>query len=394
MTDKKITVLQVVDSYYPAVDGVVNVVDNYSATLMQMGSKSLVLCPKYKSYDDSVFTYSVNRCASLRLGSFPPLPLPWLSARAIKELITKQKVEIIHAHSPVTLGKYAVRLARKRGIPVIATFHSKFKDDFRIYTGSKLLAEIATKFVVSFFNSVDEVWTVSNSAADVLRSYGYKGKIVIMRNPTDDYMRLPEDEQMLISRADQCFGKPEKGIRLLFVGQTIWQKNFKMILNTCAILKKRGVDFTLTVAGMGMHHNAIVKLAQELGVAQNVNLIGRVQDKSLLKGLYLRSDLLFFPSLYDTAGMVVQEAASCSKPSLLIEGSSAAEFVENMKSGFTCADHPQSGADIIEYLASHPELVEQVGKCAREHVVVDRIDMITAVKDRYIELASAGKSKS
>lgn len=386
MTDRKITVLQVVDSYYPAIDGVVNVVDNYSVSLNRMGDRSIVLCPRYKSFDDSVLPYEVHRCASLRLGSLPPLPTPAFSAKDINRLVKEQNVQMIHAHSPVTLASYAVKVARKQGIPVVATFHSKFKDDFKAYTGSDLLAEIGTRFVVRFFNSVDEVWTVSNSAAEVLRSYGYKGNITIMRNPTDDYMRLPEDEQELIKKANEVYGEPGEGIRLLFVGQTIWQKNLKMILNTCAELEKRGVKYHLTVAGMGMHYNAIVKFAQDIGVDKNINFIGRVQNKSLLKGIYLRSDLLFFPSLYDTAGMVVQEAASCRKPSLLIEDSSAAEFVEHMQSGFTCKNLPESGADIIELLSKDAELIKTVGENAKKHVVVDRIEMINSVKQRYLQL--------
>ena len=135
-----------------------------------------------------------------------------------------------------------------------------------------------------------------------------------------------------------------------------------------------------------MHYNAIVKFAQDIGVDKNINFIGRVQNKSLLKGIYLRSDLLFFPSLYDTAGMVVQEAASCRKPSLLIEDSSAAEFVEHMQSGFTCKNLPESGADIIELLSKDAELIKTVGENAKKHVVVDRIEMINSVKQRYLQL--------
>ena len=128
----------------------------------------------------------------------------------------------------------------------MATFHSKYYDDFYQTTGSKTLAELGTKYVVNLFAKCDQVWAVSSSTAQVLRDYGYKGPIEIMENGTD----LKEPDPAAAKEAEERFALGNLPV-LLFVGQMNWKKNIRRILEAVSVLVKEGRELRLVMAGQG-----------------------------------------------------------------------------------------------------------------------------------------------
>ena len=62
-------------------------------------------------------------------------------------------------------------------MPFIATFHSKYRDDFERSVHNKSIANLMVKRIVQFSESADEVWIPQASVEETIREYGYKGKI-------------------------------------------------------------------------------------------------------------------------------------------------------------------------------------------------------------------------
>ncbi len=58
------------------------------------------------------------------------------------------------------------------GIPLVATFHSKYRDDFERVIPNKALVDYLVGKVVKFYESVDEVWVPQASVGETLREYG------------------------------------------------------------------------------------------------------------------------------------------------------------------------------------------------------------------------------
>ena len=81
--------------------------------------------------------------------------------------------------------------------------------------------------------------------------------------------------------------------------------------------------------------------------------------------LYERADLLVFPSVYDNAPMVVREAAVMGTPSLLVEGSCAAEGVTHGQNGYLCQCNPEAIAQAIEDALP---TVQTVGQSAKQSI--------------------------
>lgn len=382
---EKIRSAQFLDTYYPLVDGVVLAVHNY-AELMNRISYSCVVTPRsLKPYDDSDKSYEVFRTGSLNLPVAEySIPTPKLDSR-VRKFLDSSHPDIVHAHSPFMEGTFAASYAKKSGIPSVATFHSKYYDDVINITGSKILAKIVTAKIVRFYHSVDSVWTVSDGAAGVLRSYGYRGDITIMQNGTT--YTMPENPDELRKRAAATFSIPTDKKLLLFVGHQIWHKNLKLILDTFRLICDRDDDYRLLIVGDGYDAKEICQYADSLRFPEGfVRFLGRINDRDLLSGMYLLSDLFFFPSVYDTSGLVVKEAASLRVPALLTAESNAAEAIIKDVSGFTAEENKISMFREILRIFSTPGLLDKVSAGAQKYVATTWEDIIPDVMDEYARI--------
>ena len=380
------------DSFLPIIDGVGRVVKAYAYTLAERGNEVYVICPMDKMGFRGNYPFDVVEYNSHQLSK----TLPWKVGidRSDAHFINRMKMidlDICHSHTPLFAGHSALAFAKKRRIPLVSTFHSKYYDDIIVATHSKLLARLGTDYIVNYYNKCDEVWAVSEASAETLKSYGYKREVVVMPNGTDRHTLITERIPEVISKYKLNKEKPI----LLFVGQINFKKNLQRIIEGCALLKKGGLDFQLVMAGTGPDVDKIKKLANALGIKGNLIMTGHLQDAQVLDCLYYVSDMFVFPSIYDNAPMVVREAAAMSTCALLIEGSSAAEIVKDGVNGILCKDNSEDFADKVrKFLALSPEKRKSIEKNAEQTIPI-RWDgpIMDAVIDRYKYLIEKHNSK-
>ena len=374
------------DTYFPIVDGVVQTVHNY-AELMNRQTYSCVVTPKplKNTFDDSTLSYDVYRTSSLKLPVAEySIPMPKLDG-GVRDFLREKNVDILHFHSPFFEGSFASSFSKKLGIPVVATFHSKYYDDAVHMTGSKTLASLLVKRIVRLYNKCDSVWACSNGTADTLRSYGYSGDIFVMDNGTT--FKAPDDPEALKAKAAAEFSIPDDKNVILFVGHQIWHKNLKLVLDTFKMLSDSSDDYRLLIVGNGYDELEIKKYADELDFKNgHVRFLGKVMDRELLMGIYLNSDLLFFPSVYDNSPLVVREAASLGVPSLLTEGSNAAEAVKKDVSGFTAAENKVAMYREILRAFSTEGLLAKVSEGAKRRVAIPWESIIPLVREKYADI--------
>ena len=154
-------------------------------------------------------------------------------------------------------------------------------------------------------------------------------------------------------------------------------------LDAFRILCDRSDDWFLVMAGSGKDEQEIAKYAAALGLAEKqVLFAGLIQDRDLLKGVYLNADLLFFPSVFDNAPLVLREAAVLGVPTLAAEGSNAAGTIRKNYSGFTAAATPQCMSDEILRIFAE-ENVRQIGQNARETIPVSWEKLMPMVLSEY-----------
>ena len=83
------------------------------------------------------------------------MPIPKLDRKFMKEL-KNTKLDIVHIHSPFSLGKMGINYAKKNNIPVIGTMHSQFKQDFLRAVKFEWFANFLTKIIIKQFKRCDE----------------------------------------------------------------------------------------------------------------------------------------------------------------------------------------------------------------------------------------------
>ncbi len=370
---------QFTDTFLPVVDGVGRVVQAYAETLSSMGNQVTVVAPMYDTGTRGGFPYE--------LLDFMATPLPGLKQYRVGEAmldahyrkrIRMVELDLVHAHSPFTAGSEALRLAAVRKLPLVATFHSKYYDDFLKATRSESVARMMTRFVVNFYNRCDEVWAVGKNTAEVLKSYGYEGEVQVMPNGATLRPANPSDVEEVTRR----FSLGEDPV-ILFVGQMDWKKNILTVLEACAELKKQGKKFRLLLAGQGIDTNNIRQKLHDLEIRDCSQLLGHITDTSILDGLYARASVFAFPSLYDAAPMVVREAAVMGTPSVMVRGSTAAEIIRDGENGFLCENDPRDLARVIRGILEDPEKQKRVGETARETIPVPWSKVRETAQERY-----------
>ena len=379
------------ESFPPLMDGVANVVKNYAFWLNIKYGKSYVITPKFPGYGD-IHEFEVYRYFSVAIPKRAPyrMGIPQLDFQATRK-IGAIPFDLVHAHCPFSSGILALKISKERHIPVVATFHSKYYDDFKDVVRSDALARFFVRRIVDFYNRVDFVWTVNRATVDTLREYGFKGNIEVVYNGTDfKPYRVKEADTGLVNHK---LGLSDSGLVFLYVGQHIWQKNLKMLIQSLSLLKEWGVEFTMIFAGQGYALEEMKQLTICYGLEKRVRFLGLVLDRSFLEALYHRADLFLFPSVYDNAPLVVKEAAAAGCPSLLIEGSNACEGVTDGYNGFLCKNNPLDCARRIRQAISDRALLETVGRAARETLYRSWEDIVDEVYGRYLEIIHTYRRK-
>lgn len=373
------------DSFPPVLDGVTLTVENYVKWLAAAGRRVCVVtpwCPVSPPHEG----FDMYRYLSLPIYNrhpyrygYPRLdPFIWRRIR-------RTPFRIVHAHCPFSSGRLAAYAARTHGIPMVTTFHSKYRTDL-----DRSLPQVMVRYqmrrLLEFYNSAAEVWIPQAAVEETIREYGFRGAVRVVENGNDfgegiadpaAYRR--ESRRMLGRRADE--------MALLFVGQHILEKGVEIILRALPLIDS-DVPYRMDFIGTGYAQERMKHLAVELGVGDRVTFHGVISDRESLRRHYAAADLFLFPSFYDNAPLVVREAAAMLTPSVLLEGSTAAELVSDGDNGFLTARTAADYARVISRLAHDRSLIADAGIRARQTLCRpwrDVLDEVMGLYDNIIE---------
>lgn len=379
------------DNFPPILDGVALTAQNYAYWLHRKGHDVRVITPYAPDSKEEInrLPYPVHRFPSVPIPFRAPYRygLPHLSPAFMREF-RKMDFELVHAHCPFVTGDLAYSAAQKLQIPLIATFHSKYRQDFEHNVKSKALVDWMVRRIIRFFEKADEVWIPQAAVESTLREYGYKGHVEVVENGNDFYTPAEKIESMRTEMREEL-GILQEETMLLFVGQHIWEKNIAFILDALALIKDK--PFHLFMVGTGYAVRDIRHKIQELGLQSRVTMLGNIHDRERLKRIDAAADLFLFPSLYDNAPLVVREAAAMHTPALMIRESTAAEVIDPDVNGFLTPNDLNAYADRISYLLEHPEVLRRVGDKASATISRSWENVIDEVILRYRDLQASYK---
>lgn len=383
MDDKKMKICLMNDSFPPLIDGVANCVINYASVISQQLGSATVVTPANPDSEGDDYPFPVVRYTSMpiteKLCGYRT-GYPFSSSKL--KLLGDSNFDIIHSHCPFASTVMARVLREKTGAPLILTYHTKFDIDIRRALPTKIISDAAIKLVAANISACDEVWTVSNGAGENLRSLGYEGDYIVMENGVDFPCGRADREDVEELRA--AYGFTDDVPVFLFVGRLLWYKGLKQVFDALRILSDKGIKYHMLIVGDGMDRQEMEDYVDEIGIRDSVVFAGAVCDREDLRVYYTAGDLFLFPSLYDTNGIVVREAAACGVGSLLIEGSCAAEGITHGRTGILTKDDPAAIAVELEFAASHLDEIHDIGQHAMEEVYISWETSVKRAFERYM----------
>ncbi len=379
---EKLRILETMDVYLPDVDGVINCMHNYCLNLNEIADVTALVPKNKKGYVDN-FPYKIKRCKSIHipiLNQYYGLPK---HDKKIKEFIKNADFDIIHVHSPFGMSKFALKIAKQKNIPIVATFHSNMRPIFRDVVKSKFIAEKMVQSLGRRYNKFDEVFVCSPLVAEQARSFGYKGKITYLPFGTD--LKKCDDVEGLSAFANESFGLQKDELVFIYIGRVTKLKRIDFILNSLKIVKDKGVKFKFYVVGKGFEMDKLKKLTEQLNLQDEVVFTGFLK-RELFPQILARADLLLFPSTYDNFGLVKVESAGYEIPGVFIENSCAGYDVKDGINGYLSKDDIVSFSDkIIEAVADRNKLKE-VGKNASRDLYITWKECTDVLLKRLTEI--------
>jgi 1,2-diacylglycerol 3-alpha-glucosyltransferase len=374
------------DAYFPILDGVVMAAHNYAYWLEKYNSNSYLIAPKVKDHPFEV-SYNALLYKSMILPGMNPyrIGLPHFDL-LFKRKMNNVNFDILHAHCPFITGQLALNLSKNLNVPLVASFHSKYKEDFKKTLDSPLFVDFMLKHVVNFYNSADYVWVPNKATGETLKEYGYRGEYTVVPNGTD--MEVPDKPAYLKYRKHglEFLGCKENDFILLFVGQHRWEKNVRMIIESLKTLKAENVKFKMVFVGEGYAYTDMQLLVRQMELNDHVIFTGLISDRNKLKHIYASADLFVFPSVYDNAPLVMMEAAAYQVPSIVVKDASASECIVDQVNGFTIDNSQESLAATIKNLSCHPEKIKRAGANAAKSIYRNWEGIVEEVNAKYADI--------
>lgn len=377
------------DCFPPIMDGVSLTTQNYAYWLHRKAGNVCVVTPKSPDARDAE-EYPVYRYSSVpipmrkpyRLG-FPRIGWPF------HERISRLSFGLVHAHCPFSSGALAMQIAKEQHVPIVATFHSKYRADFERAIPSRLLVNYLIRKVIRFYEAADEVWIPQAAVEETLREYGYKGRIEVVDNG-NDFAGTPF-LQSVRQEARRTLGIRSGEFMFLFVGQHIWEKNLGFLLDS--LVRLSDIPFRMYFVGSGYASHELKQKVVELGLASKVSFVGSIVEREILKRYYVAADLFLFPSLYDNAPLVIREAAALGTPSVLIRDSTASEIISDSVNGFLSPNSTEAYSNRIREILCSTAIIKQVGEEASRTIARSWEDVAGEVYDRYNRLIKRNGNK-
>jgi glycosyltransferase involved in cell wall biosynthesis len=277
------------------------------------------------------------------------------------EFFARSGVDHVHVHFANRAAHTALFLKEISGIPFSVTAHGQ---DFMKDLGSDdLLREIcaAAEFVAAETDYSRDLLRqrCPNSAAKIQRVYN-----------GIDLERFPEGAST--ERGD--YSSPNTIPRIVSVGRLVPFKGFADLIDACAELARRRIDFVCDIIGDGPLRETLQTKIEHLDLASRVNLLGSLSQGAVLEKLQA-GDIFALPSTTDAQGAtdvfptVILEAMASARPVVTTHLAGIPELVVDGETGMLVLPGDSTAlAQALEQLLRDPALRLRFGHAGRARI--------------------------
>lgn len=313
------------DSYVPYTSGVVTSITTFKEELNKLGHEIYIFAPSYPGYEDK--EPGVYRYYSVNNPSNPDFALAIPVYPGMNLLLNKLELDIIHVHSPFTMGLVGKHMANRHNLPLVFTYHTLY-DQYAHYVpiAPEIAKEMALKFSNNFCNKCDHVVVPSNKIKNLLYSYGIVSPLTVIPTGVPLHKFTGQRGNWLREK----YGIPENRKVLLFAGRLTKEKNLEFLVEAFSSLRKKMPDIALVLTAQGPLEGELKSLAINLGMELNRDIIFTgAQPFDTLVQIYYSSDLFVFSSMTETQGLVLIEAMAAGLPVVAVRAFGVEDMVDS-----------------------------------------------------------------
>lgn len=363
-TGRRMHVLMVSDVYFPRINGVSTSIQTFHTALARLGVHVTIVVPDYPGVDrEADANADIVRLPSRAVPLDPEDRLmQWrLLAQLDRRLASavpsgdtaSHNFDLVHVQTPFAAHYAGLRLARARGIPCIATYHTHFEEYLSHYI--RFLPRSALRCAARALarhqcNALDAVVVPSQPMAATLRDYGVTRPLHVIPTGLPETQFLRGDGR----RFRQAWGiAPERKVAL-FVGRVAFEKNIGFLVEMLSIACRQRPDLLLVIAGEGPALPALRRHVAALHLDDHVCFVGYLPREGGLRDCYAAADVFTFASRTETQGLVLLEAMAIGLPVLAIPAMGAAEIIVPRRGAVAAADTADEFAAQLVALLNRP----------------------------------------
>ena len=269
-------------------------------------------------------------------------PLKNFSIDEIKQVIEKEKPDIIHAHD-MRASLYAAIACGN--IPLVSHIHNNAFDS----------RGISVKSIANIFAAwkAKSIFWVSQSSFDGYAFHKlFKKKSAVLYNIIDIealYEKMHLDEK-------------EYDYDVIYLGRLTFPKNPQRLMKVFRLVKERKPDVKIGVIGTGDMEDETIGLAQEYSLLDNVQFLGFQSNP--LKMLY-DSKVMVMTSRWEGTPMCVLEAMALGVPIVSTPVDGLKDLIKNGENGYL-SDDDEVLADKICEIVNSQQTHDSMGKLSKE----------------------------
>ena len=373
------------DTYVPRRDGIVTAVQTLTAAMAEVGHESLTVVPRHPDQPDD--DPGLLRLASVPCGVAQFRLAAWPRNRHV-ERIAHWHPHVVHVHTPGPVGLLGVLTARRLGLPLVQTYHTDlhaYAEAYRIPTKlvQGLLRAYARRLGSPKPTPARDVPraqrrdAVVDACTDLL--YGEADAVLVPTPAVLTRYKLPVGEDRIyLAPAGITLPKVSAGARLdfrsrhgigadeptvLFVGRVNREKGIDLLAEAFGQVARQVPRARLVLVGAVYDQRWVNRLLAQAGITERTVVTGQLPPAQVAEA-YAAADLFAFPSLTDTQGLVVQEAALAGLPTVLADPAlhSSGPLAG---SGVLAEPDPDSYAQAITGLLTEADRRVELGRAAQ-----------------------------
>lgn len=287
---------------------------------------------------------------------------------------------VVHVSSPDRAARQAAKWARDKGVPVLASVHTRFETYPRYYHLG-FMEPAVEAWLRKLYRRCDALVAPSDGMVDVLREQRMHRDIGIWSRGVDRTIFNPQVRDLALRRGA---GIGDDEVAIGFLGRVVMEKGLPEFAATMAELTSRGVPHKVLVLGDGP---AREWFAEKVPEARFAGYLMGAELGRWVAGM----DVFFNPSVTETFGNVTLEAMACGVPVVAARATGATTLVKDGETGVLVEPGNISAyADALQRYVEDPALRHAHGEAGEARAKTFDWDTINrGMADTYLRLVEA-----